>query len=158
MSATTLPAAPPRRRAPPIVFAFRAVYALLVANFLLPAISYVVAPATAEATMDRLNRLLGGGAFPAGESPLWHMLAVGNVMTLAFLCALLLVDLRRFYPALPALLFLKGFSALYSLLIAIADPRLPAFFAVFVLDGATTLAMWLFATRAHRALAAEAAS
>ncbi len=132
------------------MIAFRIVYAFLALNFLLPAASYVVAPEMAIETLDQVNRLLGGGAYPAAETGhLWHMLAVGNVATLGFLCALLCFDLPRFYPALPGLLFLKGFSALYALSIAIAH-GLPAFAAVFVLDGTTTLAMWFFATRAMR--------
>src|SRR5690606_37551112 len=61
---------------------------------------------------------------------------------------------RRFYPALPALAFLKGFSAIYS---AFLGKRLhvPAFHAIAILDGTTTLAMIFFAVRAHQALAIE---
>jgi hypothetical protein len=137
---------------PRAVRAFQIVYTILVLNFLIPAISYMVRPALVLANVDQINRVLGGGPYPLVESgQLWHMLAVGNVMTLAFLCALLLVDLRRFWPALPALAFLKGYSSLYSLWIAAAH-HLPVFYAVFALDGVTTLAMVFFATRAHRAL------
>ena len=137
---------------------FRIVYAVLTLNFVLPAISYIVAPAAALASMNRINAALGGApdAF-ADAGHVWHMLAVGNVMTLGFLCGLLWFDLRRFYPALPALAFLKGFSALYSLAIAAAH-GLPAFYAVFVLDGTTTVAMVYFATRAHRAMGHAAAA
>jgi hypothetical protein len=137
------------------VRSFRIVYAFLTLNFVLPAISYIVAPGAALASMNRINAALGGApdAFTdAGH--VWHMLAVGNVMTLGFLCGLLWLDLRRFYPALPALAFLKGFSALYSLAIGAAH-GLPAFYAVFVLDGTTTAAMIFFAVRAHRALGPE---
>ena len=78
---------------------FKVVYALVALNFILPAISYIVAPALALGTLDQVNRALGGGAYPFVESgQLWHMLGVGNVMTLGFMCLLLLVDLRRFYP------------------------------------------------------------
>ena len=137
---------------PRAVRAFQVVYTILVLNFFIPAISYMVRPDLVLANVDQINRLLGGGPYPIVESgQLWHMLAVGNVMTLAFLCTLLLIDLRRFWPALPALAFLKGYSSLYSLWIAAAH-RLPVFYAVFALDGITTLAMVFFATRAHRAL------
>lgn len=141
--------------APPAVRVFRVVYVILVLNFLIPAISYMARPELVLVNVDQINRLLGGGPYPVVESgQLWHMLGVGNVMTLAFLCALLLIDLRRFWPALPGLAFLKGYSSLYSLWIAAAH-HLPVFYAVFALDGTTTLAMIFFATRAYRAMCGD---
>lgn len=131
------------------VLAFRIGYTLLGLNFLIPAVSYIVAPSATYETLDQVNRVLGGGAYPAESGHLWHMLGTGNVMTLAFFCFLLLSDLRRFHPALPALLFLKGFSAIYALAIGLAN-SLPVFVAVFVLDALTTLALWQLAARAHR--------
>ena len=137
---------------PRSVLAFRIVYTLLVLNFFLPAVSYVVAPELTYRTLDQVNRLLGGGPYPAVESGhLWHMLGTGNVFTLALMCALLLTDLKRFYPVLPALMFLKGFSAVYALFIGLAH-QIPFFDAVFALDGVTTFAIWFFATRAHQAM------
>lgn len=137
------------RHTPPIVRAFQIVYTILVLNFFLPAVSYVAAPELTYGTLDQVNRLLGGGPYPAVESGhLWHMLGTGNVFTLALMCGLLLWDLKRFYPVLPALLFLKGFSALYALCIAIWN-HVPFFYAVFALDGVSSLAMWFFATRAR---------
>jgi len=135
--------------------AFQIVYAILTLNFFFPAVSYLVDPKIAIGQIDRINRMLGGGPYPEIESgQVWHMLAVGNVMTLAFLCALLFLDLRRFYPSLPGLAFLKGFSSLYSLGIAIHH-HLPVFYAVFVLDGVSVAAMIVFAVSAHRALERE---
>ncbi len=117
---------------------FRLGYALLALNFLLPAASYVVAPGIAIEVMDRVNRLLGGGPWPSAEdSELWHLLAVGNVATLGFMCLLIFWDLRRYRPVLPALVFLKAFSALYALARAAAGGP-PAFYGVFLLDGVTT--------------------
>ena len=64
---------------PKIVLAFRLVYAVLVLNFLLPAISYIAAPHLTYQTLDQVNRLLGGGPYPAVESGhLWHMLGTGD--------------------------------------------------------------------------------
>jgi hypothetical protein len=131
---------------------FRIVYALITLNFVVPAISYIVAPGTAIDMLDRVNRALGGGPYPFVESgSLWHMLGVGNVMTLGFMCALLFTDVRRFYPVLPALAFLKAFSSVYALWIGLSQ-ACPVFLAIAVLDGATTAAMVVFAVRAHRAL------
>lgn len=128
--------------------AFRIVYAILVLNFAIPAVSYMTSPELTLAMLDRINRALGGGPYPFVESGrLWHMLGVGNVMTLAFMCALLLVDLRRFHPILPALAFLKAFSAVYAAWIGVRH-ACPAFLAIFVLDGTTTFAMVYFARRA----------
>ncbi len=135
--------------------AFQIVYALLTLNFILPAISYLAAPELALGTLDRVNRALGGGAYPFVESGrVWHMLAVGNVMTLGVMCAMLLADLRRFYPVLPALAFLKGFSATYAAWIG-ATLGAPVFLAIALLDGTSTVAMVFFAVRARRALPAR---
>lgn len=132
--------------------AFQVVYALLALNFAIPAVSYMAAPEVTLDTLDRINRALGGGPYPFAESgQVWHMLAVGNVMTLAFMCGLLLADLRRFYPVLPALAFLKAYSAIYSGWIGIRH-GCPAFLAIFALDGTTTLAMVFFARAALRAI------
>jgi hypothetical protein len=137
---------------PRVYRAFQLVYAFLVLNFAIPAVSYMAAPEMTIATLDRVNRALGGGPYPFAETgQVWHMLAVGNVMTLAFMCALLLADLRRFYPVLPALAFLKAYSALYSLWIGLHH-GCPAFVAIFVLDGTTTVAMIVFARLALRAI------
>ena len=134
---------------------FRIVYAILTLQFIIPAISYAVAPEMAIDTLDRVNRILGGGPYLVRESGhLWHMLAVGNVMTLGWMCGLLFFDLRRFYPIVPALAFLKGFSALFALAIGVRR-ALPTFTAIFVLDAVTTVAIVAFAVRAHRALRGE---
>jgi len=138
---------------------FRAVYTFLAIQFIVPAISYMVAPATTIATLDKANQLLGGAPYVFHEATgsVWHMLAVGNVMTLGFMCAIMAWDLERFYGMLPGLAFLKGFSALYSLGLGFAV-HIPMFFGVFVLDGVTTLAIVFFARRAHRELTKPAPS
>lgn len=130
----------------------RVVFAILAAQFIAPALSYLVQPAVALGTLDAVNQLLGGGPYVAHENTghVWHMLAVGNVMTLGFMCAVLAIDLVRFYPSLPALVFLKGFSALFSLGLALTGAP-PLFYAVFLLDGVTALLMVLFGVRGWRA-------
>ena len=143
------------KKKPAIYRAFQVVYTILVLNFAIPAISYMTAPELTLQTLDHVNRALGGGAYPFVESgQVWHMLAVGNVMTLAFMCGLLLLDVRRFYPVLPALAFLKAYSALYSAWIGV-HYGCPVFLAIFALDGTTTVAMIFFAQRARRALDGE---
>ena len=69
---------------------FRWVYAFLTLNFVLPAISYIVEPDALVTSMDRINRVLGGGPYaPIESGQVWHMLAVGNVMRLGWMCGLL---------------------------------------------------------------------
>jgi hypothetical protein len=133
---------------------FQIVYAFLAFQFIVPAISYIASPQTTIATLDKINRMLGGSAYSVAETgaSIWHMLAVGNVMTLGFMCAMMAWDLRRYYGMLPALAFLKAFSALYSLALAFTE-HVPMFFGVFVLDGVTTGAIVFFARRARAELA-----
>jgi hypothetical protein len=129
----------------------RVVFAVLALQFFIPAISYIAAPELTVQTMRDINMLLRGGPWPSDETTqLWHMLAVGNVMTLAFLCFLLWLDMVRLFPILPGLVFLKGFSALYSLALGFAHD-IPAFFGVFVLDGSTTVLMVVAAVMGRRA-------
>lgn len=136
--------------------AFQIVYTIILLNFFIPACSYIAAPAMTVDTLDRMNRTLGGGAYPFSESSaLWHMLGVGNVMTLAFMCGLLLLDVRRFFPVLPALAFLKAFSAVYATVIGFTSPSAPVFLGIGVLDGTTTIAMVYFAIIGRRALLAN---
>jgi hypothetical protein len=133
---------------------FRIVYALLAIQFAIPALSYMVVPEMTEEMLDRINRALGGAAVPPSEvqcESIWHMLAVGNVMTLGFMCALMAWNLRRHYALLPGLAFLKGFSAFYSLLLGFAH-RMPMFYAIAVLDAATTGVIIYFARSAYQAL------
>ena len=113
----------------------------------------MVSPATTIATLDEANQMLGGApyVYVEGTGSLWHMLAVGNVMTLGFMCAMMAWDLERYYGMLPGLAFLKAFSALYALGLGIAL-HVPMFVGVFVLDGVTTGAIIFFARRAHRAM------
>lgn len=138
------------RGTPRAVAVFRVAYALLTLNFAVPVVSYLVRRDLAESTFAGVNAALGGGPVTEGGE-LWHMLAIGNVATLALLCAMLLLDLRRAYPALPALLFLKATSAFVSLGLAVTK-GIPAFYAVFLLDGTTTLVMGLTARAAYDAL------
>lgn len=138
--------------APREVVQARWIFALLAAQFWLPAASYVISPATALRTVDQVGQALGGAPYAASEhlGHLWHMLAVGNVATLGFACTLLAFDLRRFHGVLPVLLFLKGFSACFSLAQGLTGgPRF--FLAVALLDGVTT---GLMAWAGRRALAA----
>lgn len=126
---------------------FQATYLALALNFLIPSASYLIDPSIAIGQLTTLEAALGGRPLPVETGHVWHMLAVGNVATLGVMCAMILSDLRRFHAAVPALVFLKGFSATYSLGIA-AYQGLPVFYAIFALDGLSALAMAVTAERA----------
>jgi hypothetical protein len=129
--------------------AFRIVYTFLALNFAIPTLSYAFAPDFAMAQFNGLNRLLGGGDLPAEQSVFWWVLGVANVGTLAFCCGLLLLDVRKWYPVLFPLLFLKGFDAL-DWGVAWARFGEPAYGAATLLDFVTMGALWWFPTRAMK--------
>lgn len=138
----------------------RWIYAFISLQFVVPALSYAVQPSIAIDQLNHVSLLLGGAAITVHEHQgyPWHMLATGNVMTLGFMNALLAWDTRKYFGTLPGLLFLKGFSSLYSLFLALTGgPRF--FYGVFLLDGVTALVMAWAGPWAMRAWAkAEAAA
>jgi len=133
---------------------FQIVFVLLALNFIIPAISYTFFPHVAVEGFLSLNTLLGGAeyTFPEAQSRVWRYLGAANVMTLGFMCTLLLANLRRFYPVLVPLTFMKGYAALAWLFGWIADPGARFFLAAAVFDALTCCAFVFFATRARRAL------
>jgi hypothetical protein len=132
--------------------AFHVVYTALALNFILPVLGYVFAPDQAVGAFAELGQTLGGGAYPHTEdSVFWRVLGIANVATLGFCCVLLQVDLRRFFPALWPLLFLKSMASLGFGVAFLLEP-FPAYLAACVFDALTVGAMAFFATRAHRHL------
>jgi hypothetical protein len=134
---------------------FQLVFTLLTLNFLIPAVSYTCFPDVALAQFQDLNVRLGGGPYPFAEadSHVWRYLAASDVMTLGVMCLLLQVNLRRFFPILLPLTFMKAMTAVQFLYGYLTNPQVPAFLAVFVLDGLTALAFVVFARRAHADIA-----
>lgn len=143
---------------PPEAVQSRLVFALLAANFFFPALAYAAAPAYALGQLERVAAALGSGPYPfPGDlgSVTWRILAFGNVMTLALMCALLSWDVRRWLAVLPPLVFMKSAAAL-GFLLAYATTGWRGFAAVFVLDAVSASAMAYFAPRAARSLEARA--
>lgn len=134
---------------------FRLVYAFLAVNFIVPTIVYAFAPDLAMAWFGQLNALLGGGELPVEQSVFWRVLGVANVGTLGFCCVLLLMDVKRWFPVMVPLVFLKGFDAV-DWGVAAATYREPAYLVAFLLDLVTCWALWYFPTRAVRQLDAAA--
>lgn len=134
---------------------FQIVYTGITLNFAIPAASYYLDPDATIRRAERIGRLLGGGDLPATEdSKIWWVLGAGNVATLAFMCATLQRDLRRYRPVLGSLVFLKlasaaGYGWVYR------QTRHPFFAGASGLDLATAATMWFFAERAYAELVAS---
>lgn len=131
---------------------FVVIYTILVLNFLIPAASYYIDRDAATTSFYRIGSLFGAERAASEDSYIWWILGAGNVLTLAVMCAMLLVNLRRFYPILPALVALKGFSSIGFTVLFVAGPHNMTFLAAGVLDGVTVAAMLYFAIHAHRAI------
>lgn len=133
---------------------FQIAYTVLTLNFALPALVYTFAPEQAMAQFLDINRLLGGAdyLFPEADSRVWRYLAAANVMTLGFMCLLLQLDLRRYFPVLVPLTFMKAYAATCWLAGWIASPEYRFFLAAAVLDYVTSAAFVFFAVRARRAI------
>lgn len=136
---------------------FQLVFALLTLNFTIPALSYTFTPEIALGNFEQINALLGGQdrPFPEVDHVLWRYLAAANVMTLGFMCALLMVNLKRFFPVLVPLVFMKMFAALSWCGVFLADTSRPVYGAAALLDLITSAAFVFFATRARRDLDAH---
>ena len=89
----------------------------------------------------------------ANENLLWRVLAVANVLTLGFCCVLIQLDIRRWFPVLTPLLFLKACAAI-GFAITWGWTGYAGYGAAAALDGVTCWAMWFFATRYRRSLGA----
>lgn len=146
------------RDAPRDVRRFQLVFTLLTLNFLIPSIGYVLAPDAAIDSFRRIGAWFGADAYAVAEqSIVWRTLGATNVATLGVMCLLLQVDVRRFYPVLFPLLFMKGATALLFLLQWAFVLPYPGFLAVALWDGFAVFLMAWFAPRARAALAGASA-
>lgn len=134
---------------------FQLVFTLLTLNFVIPAFSYSFLPDVAVAQFLSVNERLGGTTYLGveGASHLWRYLGAANVMTLGFSCFLLQFDLRRFYPVLVPLTFMKLYAATSWFVGWVAEPGYRFFLAFAVLDYVTSAAFVYFGRTAHRAIA-----
>ncbi len=133
---------------------FRIVYAALTLNFFIPALYYCFDAAGAAEMFGSLGDVFWQVDYPYSEdSMFWRVLGIGNVATLGFCCALLLWDLKRFYPVLVPLVFLKSCSIL-GFVVAAVSVFHPSFVIGVLFDGVTVGLMVFFARGAHRELVA----
>ena len=133
---------------------FQLVYTVLTLNFFTPAVVYLFAPEVAYAALDLLCSTLGWAPMADAErgSEFWRFLGFSNVFALGFMCLLLQVDLRRWYPVLLPLLVLKGGSVVGAAWLFVVGSGHPFFALAVGFDGVTMAAMIFFARAAHGAL------
>lgn len=128
---------------------FQIVFTLLTLNFIIPAISYSFFPDAAIKQFSELSRYMGNGPYtiPENMSRIWRYLAAANVMTLGVMCLLLQINLKKFYPILIPLVFLKSYNAILYLLDYMKTGH-TAFLAVALFDFFTSWAFIYFARSA----------
>lgn len=133
---------------------FRVVFTLLTLNFLAPSLLYLFAPERALEQLRQGLALAHVQPYPieTEQGLIWRTLAGTNVLTLAFMCFLLLIDVRRFYVVLVPLVFLKATTAIAYLALYFTTLRHPLFLGVFVWDCVAVFCFLYFAPRARSAL------
>ncbi len=129
---------------------FQLVFTVLTLNFVIPSISYLVAPEAALKSVHQLSDLFGVPYTACEDGHFWRFLAFSDVATLGFICLLLQLNIRRWYPALLPLMFLKSCSVFASAYVGLFQYQHPFFICPVVLDSVTVAAMGFFASRAHR--------
>ncbi|MEK6625816.1 MAG: hypothetical protein AABY86_12645 [Bdellovibrionota bacterium] len=129
---------------------FQLVFTFLSLNFIIPALSYAIAPQIAAEQFHKINSLLGGVpyTFPEEMSRMWRYLGAANVMTLGLMCFMLQINLRKFKSILIPLCFLKGYNALLFLIGFLTAPEYRAFLGIALFDFLTTGAFIFFAGKA----------
>lgn len=132
---------------------------LLTLNFAIPSFIYLLAPENALEQFRQLGALFGAEQLPASEeSHIWRVLAFSNVLTLALLCVLVQLNVRRFALAILVFAVLKGGSALGFLYTHLAVEAHPVFLAAFGWDGLAVFLVVFFGTRSLRSLRRDPAA
>lgn len=134
-------------------FWFQLVFTYLSAQFVVGGLTYLIAPDVARGGLEDLARRLGApdeaGAI-GGESLVWRTLAGTNVLTLGVMCLLLQLDVKRFFPVLYPLVFMKAATAV-AFLVTGVRLDLRVLVAVGLYDAFNVLLMLIFAPAARRA-------
>ncbi|MBI5524985.1 MAG: hypothetical protein HY897_01480 [Deltaproteobacteria bacterium] len=127
-------------------------FLILTLNFVLPAVSYTFFPKTAIDQFLQVNSILGGApySFPEEQSRVWRYLGAANVMTLGFMCFLLMFNIKKFFIVIIPLTFMKAYAATCWLVGWAFDPGARFFLAAAVLDYVTSAAFVYFGVGAWR--------
>ncbi|MBI5211129.1 MAG: hypothetical protein HY927_14250 [Elusimicrobia bacterium] len=131
---------------------FQLVFTALAFHFVIPGLGYLLYPDMTVESFLWLNQALGGAEYLIPEnSLLWRVLAGANVLTLGFLCFFLQADIKRHWPAMYPLLFMKGVTALSFLVVWLFKSGCPAFLAIAAWDALNCMAFVYFGFTARQA-------
>lgn len=128
---------------------FQLVFSFLTLHFFIPSLTYAFNPQAAIDQFRWMGAIFGVTYAYAEDGFVWRILAAGNVCTLAFMCFLLQLNVRRFYAVLVPLCFMKGFAALGFLVTFLFVYRYPPFLGVAVWDSINVLMFLYFAHTAR---------
>lgn len=135
---------------------FQITFGLITLFFAVDGLTYVVEPELAVRVFSGLNELLGGDHLAPPDVPPWRYGTTAGITTLAVMCALLQLDVRRFYALLGPVVFFKACNAVLYLG-GYATTPLPVYLALAGLDVILCVAMVATARRARADLAAQEA-
>lgn len=131
---------------------FQLVYGLLGAHFFVAGLWYLLFPDSAVEGFVRLGTIVGSEIYPLYErSYMWRILAATNVLTLGFLCAFIQADVRRHWPAVYPLLFMKGATAVSYLCVYVFILHYPAFLMVASWDTLNCAAFLYYGQKGRKA-------
>ena len=132
---------------------FQVLYALFTVQFAVLGVSYLADPDRAVHTFSTWNQRLGGVPLLPPDVPPWRYATAVGMTTLALMCLMALLDLRRNHPVVVPAAFFKAYNAV--LWFWYADHRMPVFFAAGVLDAVEVVVMVVVAAAAYRSLRVE---
>ncbi len=137
------------------------VMTLLGIHFIIPSLNYAFAPDLAIGQLISMGDIFGQTLPFSEDSIVWRILAAGNVFSLGFMCFMLAVNVKRFFPVLIPLCVLKAFASLGFLLAFITGSggvHYVMFLGVFIWDGLNVFFFIYFCTRARNSLLLAGAS
>jgi hypothetical protein len=133
------------------VSTFTLVYAGLTLFYGGLGVSYLFDSARSVKHFSQLDELLGGAKIPNVDVPPWRYAAVMGMLTLALMCLMLMLDLRRNYPLLVPAVFFKGVNAVLWF-VYWRQSHLPVFLFAGLVDIGLITLMIVVARRAYARL------
>lgn len=135
---------------------FQLAFGALAFHALVSGLAYLFSPESALEPFLWLGVKLGGREYLVAEqSHFWRVLAGVDVLTLAFLCVLLQVDVKRHWLAVYILVFMKAVTAAAFLGVHVFANSYPAFWGMAVWNALVCAAFLFFAIRARMAAEAD---
>jgi len=127
-------------------------------HFVIPSMGYLFDPhGSIVESFNTVNRITGQANPLIEDTIVLRILGAGNVFTLGFMCFMLGVNPKRFYPVLVPLCVMKAYASLSFLaafIIGAGGVHHAVYLGTFIWDGANVLMFLYFAGRARRSLLA----